>query len=1228
MPTTAEIYASKDACALKELNAWSGSDKHLPVGHEDSLGYTYRSMVYFPISWTGMTGITSARMYLRAHRSSGGGNHVYSDDSTTNRTLGVYRSTSNWGEGSTLTEPNMSTTQDWNWNNTAGDYDTAGGNTYTFTTFNDGAWYDFDITSLVKLWAPTSIGGSGYANYGCHLKNNSSETNDLYAMEFYSSEQGSGYKPYIKITYTDNQIPTAPINCSPGGTTSGTATVLSGLTPTFTGLFQDPDSGDTITGVQVILYDGTTQVWDSGTVATTNAQWTVPYTGPALTGNKVYNWKARCKDAAGAWGTQYSSLLYIKPNSTPLAPVLALSESPTTDVLTLTPAFNVTHNDPDSSDNQAYGYQIVIQTSGGSPVADTGEISLGTPATTVNVRYGEGTLTGKPALVAGSSYRWQAKTKDANGAWSSLSGWATFTIHATAAPTNLSPTGNFVSGTLTPVFSGARGSTDDALTEVTVEIYRTSDLVNPYDSQVQTAGVTSTGFSFTWPRSLLNTTVYKWRAKVKTATFGYGGWSALQDFSIDTSGLQMTAPVGTAVNNDPDFTLTLTSFRWFRIEVWTNDGVTKMWDSGDGDHGSSVGSKTINYGTNSGTGYSLAQSTLNWATQYKWRAKVSNVSLSDLQGKSFGSYAYFTTDSANPPTLTGSAIGGAWITTANPVFGLTRGGTDTIATARVIVYRVISGVDTEVWDSGTVDVADGTTATITYGTGGSGENPTAEPALIGGSTYRWKAQYTKATGPTGGWSGTESFYFNSAPNIPTDLQPDNGAWINGINPVFEATFSDPDVATKGDYPTEWEIVITTAADAAVRTYSQTTSLNNGLNTWTYSGSPLLVKGTTYKWKTRFKDSKGVWGPYSSVRTLTPTTGPVGTITSPATDFTVATNRVDFTFDYYSEVGSACASYKLLVYRTADSKETVAAGIPGNYNNDTTQDIGPAYNSGILPLTVASGQSATVTMPSGYTQTGWRYRARLTVWDVNGVQSTTDYQPFIINVNAPPALAEMNVAPDDQYSRIRLDWETQETAEPSGFAGYRVYRRVPGDDDFTAIAYIKSWASKSYDDYYAGNGNTYEYTVVQLKNTPDDADLSSPASSIAASVLSADDWMVVGADRRPEHIFVLPVVGEDHQRPVQQEIFEPIGSDRKVIARGAVLGHEGNLECQWVAEETKTAREQTEYLYRERGPHILKSPFGEVFEVEFAGPASRYSSGGHLNMTLSYIETSQKTSDLG
>lgn len=149
------------------------------------------------------------------------------------------------------------------------------------------------------------------------------------------------------------------------------------------------------------------------------------------------------------------------------------------------------------------------------------------------------------------------------------------------------------------------------------------------------------------------------------------------------------------------------------------------------------------------------------------------------------------------------------------------------------------------------------------------------------------------------------------------------------------------------------------------------------------------------------------------------------------------------------------------------------------------------------------------------------------------------------------------------------------------------------------------------------------------------------SNIATGILLYSDvWMLIGSDRTTAHTLVLPVTDENHERVIQKEQFETLGSDRKLIIRGFVLGHEGSLTCifdgskqtlgedgETLVPETIRGRNLVEYLAANHGPHTLKNPFGESWEVDFDNPKFKWLHGGHLQVDLSWVETGQPISEI-
>lgn len=213
---------------------------------------------------------------------------------------------------------------------------------------------------------------------------------------------------------------------------------------------------------------------------------------------------------------------------------------------------------------------------------------------------------------------------------------------------------------------------------------------------------------------------------------------------------------------------------------------------------------------------------------------------------------------------------------------------------------------------------------------------------------------------------------------------------------------------------------------------------------------------------------------------------------------------------------------------------------------------------------------------------------------------------------------------EEFSHIMLNWDVSTQADID-FEKYTVYRRLQGsgDEDWEVIASIADKMMAMYIDITTGQGITYEYYVTQWKLVPGDASLESAASDVVTAALVSDVWFVIGAGSTDPHDsaynFELPVASETHTRPIQQEVFEPIVNNRKKVARGNVLGYEGTLKLRWANEDRETAKSQLRFLAEVAGPHVLKSPFGDVWEVEFDAPDYVYSGGGNLDVDIGWVE---------
>lgn len=1155
MPSTT-IYANKDAI-IAETNLGAGADQHLPIGYNSWLPGDSRAYVGYSYSFTGWTAITSAVAYFKT---SDGNNHIGSGN-WSDPDVYVDLVTSSWSEGTAgetwRTDnairwnaglPSVSSTNRVTW-------DVGGASNPAINT-----WYSVDVTAMMQQALASG------AFYGFRLMS-VVEGSGGDRVEFVSREGGAA--PYIVITYSTNSAPNAPTSLSPTG-----SALQNTLTPTFSGTFSDPDSGDTMTGVQIQVVDdaNTVTYWDSGTLAASGTTFSKAYAGYALAGNAYYLWRARTKDAAGAWGP-YSAWQRFKANSAPYSPSVSLDGS-ASDQLTLTPNFYITHNDPDASDTNLLGYHaIVVRSSDGATMWDTGDVAEASTRT-------------KTLAYAGTALAWQtqyyviARTKDSNGAWGPYSSALYFTTHTTATPTSLDPSASEVAGSLTPTFTGSRGSSNDSLASAQIQVYASDGTTLIWDSGTFTSGVTTTGFSKAYGGTALsNATTYKWRARVTGAIGGTSAWTALQTFiSPDTNAPSATAPVGSGITSlTPSFQFSrAASFNRHQLYVYASDGTTLIWSDTPASYTAAT-SKSVTY----------AGTALAYGTTYKWKVRVSSDG-----GTTWSPYAgliTFTTDAAGIPTLTAPSDG-SWQTTTTPTFTGTTYNAETISTYRVYVYA--ADQTTLIWDSGDL-AGSGTSFSKVYA---------GSTALTKGSQYWWTAKYTKTGGVPGGLAPKRSFHINADPSAPTDLIPSAGTVVaDDTSPDFYATFVDADIANWGDTPSTMTVEVYRVSDSVLmHTLTKNTGLVAGQNsvTRTTEGTALSYE-VEYMYRARYVDSKSASGAWSQYVTFKPSQSPSVSITAPGV--TLASPSFNVTWTFSSPGGKTQQKYRVVVIRVADAV--------------TLQDTGEVVSS-----------ATSWTMPSGYLVNGEDYDIYVYLWDTDGLLAhdsvTTSQMYAVVSATAswtpPPAPASFAATADPESSTVKLSWEAS-TLSDTEFSFYSVYRREVGDEAFAPYDAMADKTTTEYTDRYAANQVVYDYKVTQFQKVPGDVDLESAEDSVASAVIDLDGWFVIGADGSAEHSVELPVVGESHQRPIQQEVFEPLGARRKKTARGNTLGYEGTMDCVWGSDEREDAKRFLTYIAETAGPHILKSPFGDVWNVEFSAPQYKYAPAGGVAVTIAWIE---------
>lgn len=123
---------------------------------------------------------------------------------------------------------------------------TSGGVSATFTPLGANLLHQFDITAILKAWAPKSVGGGNLTNYGIGLYGSSDTSKNWSGWAREHSDPPT--RASITLTYElGATTPNDPIVTSPTGSVASLTTI--------NGTFSDPRSSDTLNQTSVEVYD-------------------------------------------------------------------------------------------------------------------------------------------------------------------------------------------------------------------------------------------------------------------------------------------------------------------------------------------------------------------------------------------------------------------------------------------------------------------------------------------------------------------------------------------------------------------------------------------------------------------------------------------------------------------------------------------------------------------------------------------------------------------------------------------------------------------------------------------------------------------------------------------------------------------------------------------------------------------------------------------------------------
>jgi len=314
-----------------------------------------------------------------------------------------------------------------------------------------------------------------------------------------------------------NTAPTAPTSLLTEGATNPTE--VSDLTPEFSAIFNDPNTGQTGNWYRVEVntnssFSGTV-MWDSGLVAMTATAIgarspDISYNGTTLSFNgTTYYWRIRFADNVGTTGTVSATAQFTMNNSPYVTDLTTETYSNPIKIYDTTPEFSARFNDADAGSTGIY-YQINVNTSSafnGTSMWDSTKLSM--TAVPSGSLITDKSYAGTALTLNGAQYFWRIKLWDENNIESPWSSTANFRM---SGPPD-TPTALLTDGQTNPLYLNSVTPTFSA-------IYSdiNSDNSSAYEIEVNTNNL----FSGTvmWDTGKLSTTISSGN---RSSDFTYAG---------------------------------------------------------------------------------------------------------------------------------------------------------------------------------------------------------------------------------------------------------------------------------------------------------------------------------------------------------------------------------------------------------------------------------------------------------------------------------------------------------------------------------------------------------------------------------------------------------------------------------------------------------------------------------------------------------------------------------
>lgn len=221
--------------------------------------------------------------------------------------------------------------------------------------------------------------------------------------------------------------------------------------------------------------------------------------------------------------------------------------------------------------------------------------------------------------------------------------------------------------------------------------------------------------------------------------------------------------------------------------------------------------------------------------------------------------------------------------------------------------------------------------------------------------------------------------------------------------------------------------------------------------------------------------------------------------------------------------------------------------------------------------------------------------------------------FTTTFTPPAAPTELVITSNVASSKIELSW--QPTLLGIDFARYSIYRSSDLGVTWREIGSNEAEADVEFDDYEAPLDVPLLYRVSVWNTTGFESD---PPAEGSTELDVAAWWLVTpGNDQKTFELRV--VTGYDDQQPLQEERYEPLGRDRKLVVMGELLGVEGKIDVDLSREDAALVQMIREASVQAGEYVLIKSPFGEVFRSHVGQVRRSRGTAARQRVTFEFVE---------